>query len=213
MRAMWVVLLLGLVGSAITAGCSIKLGAQQFNDPRGDGESRTRLRVEGEISSPRFFNGHVEGTAAVGFVNLEASDETLTVVDDDDGTVSELPVSSTSIMDVRLGVRAYPFASTPADWFGFGVGFEPYITGGAGYYWSTATTRGAGDELCCGEYELVEESDTVSDGLFPYLGFGIKARFEGEWSAFVEVRQDFDRIDNGRDTSGTSVMLGLRWGF
>ena len=210
-RTLWILGLAVAIGGT-QAGCSFKLGAQQFQDPLGDGRSRTRLRVEGEVASPRIFGGHLEGTAAIGFAGLQSSDETLRVREEDK-SISNLPVSSTTVMDVRLGARLYPFASGRTDWFGHGVQIEPYLVGGGGYYWMTATQRGAGRKLCCGDYELVEESDTVADGLFPYLGVGIKARFEGEWSAFVEIRQDFDRLDNGRDTSGTSAMIGLRWGF
>lgn len=206
-------ILIGLAGAAgALAGCSIKLGAQRFDDPRGDGESRTRFRFEGELASPRVLGGHLEGTAALGIVGLESSDDTLRVREED-GSISELPVSSTSIFDVRLGARLYPFASLETDWFGNGVVIEPYLVGGGGYYWARATQRGAGEELCCGDYELVEDSDTVAEGAFPYFGAGVKARFQGEWSAVLEVRQDFERVDAGRDTSGTSVLLGLRWGF
>ena len=197
----------------VGGGCAFRFGGQQFNDPRGDGKSRTRLRIEGELSSPPVLGGYLEGTAAIGWVRLESSDQTLTVYDYDEADYDRVPVSQTDIADVRIGGRLYPFASLDTDWFGTGVRIEPYVTGGGGYYWATSTKREAGDELCCGEYELEEDRDAVAQGLFPYLGFGVKARFDDNWSAFLEVREDFDRIDGGRDTGGTSVMLGIRWGF
>ncbi|MEM9419438.1 MAG: hypothetical protein AAGA25_10370 [Planctomycetota bacterium] len=212
-RSVWAAGAIILSASVFSlSGCSIKLGAQQFDDPRGDGESRTRFRVEGELASPRVLGGHLEGTASAGFVSLESSDEKLRVRNPD-GSTENLPISSVSVADVRVGARLYPLASMDTDWFQTGVQIEPYVVGGGGYYWARATERGAGKELCCGDRELIEESETVADGLFPYLGFGVKARFDDQWAAFIEARQDFNRIDAGRDTSGTSVMIGLRWGF
>ncbi|MEM1108682.1 MAG: hypothetical protein AAGH99_08335 [Planctomycetota bacterium] len=213
-RYVWVaggVVVLGVLVFG-SAGCSIKLGAQQFDDPRGDGESRTRFRIEGEIASPRILAGHLEGTASVGIVSLERSDETLRVLNPD-GSIEDLPISSVDVADVRLGARVYPLASLDTEWFDTGVKIEPYIVGGGGYYRARATERGAGAKLCCGGRELVEDSDTVAEGFFPYVGVGVTARFADQWAAFVEARQDFDRVDNGRDTSGTSVMIGLRWGY
>ena len=204
----------GLVslGGLPLGGCTLWLGGQQFDDPRGDGESRTRFRVEGELATPAVLGGHLEGLAAVGLVRLEASNETLLTFDEDDGEFDRVPVSDTTITDVRLGGRFYPLASQEIDWFASGVRIEPYIVGGGGYYLADRTERQR-DSDAFDPLGVDSDSDTVSEGLFPYLGFGVKARFAEQWSVVLEVREDFDRLDGGRDTSGTTVMLGVRWGF
>jgi hypothetical protein len=207
----WIVkLVAGAMALGLT-GCTFKMGVQRFADPRGDGEARSRLRIEGELASPRFLAGHLEATAAAGFVNVSRSDDTLLVYDVDDDTFERLPVSEQNIGDVRLGARLYPFAAlTPPGRAGT---IEPYVTGGMGYYWNQATQRAAGDELCCGDFELDEDTQTLSSGVFPYLGVGLRAHLNESWSLVAEWRQDFERLDHGFDTSGSSVMVGVRWGF
>lgn len=195
--------------AATLPACSLKIGGQQLHDPRGDGRSRTRLRLEAEAFSPRVLGGHLEGTAAIGWTPVSRSGETIRVLEPDD-TVSTLPVRQQDVTDLRVGARVYPLAALIAPGPG---AVEPYLTGGGGYFFSTVTTRGPGEDLCCGGVELDEQTDTVSRGWFPYLGAGINIGLSSDAAILIEARHDFSRDDRGIDTGGTSVMVGVRWGF
>lgn len=210
-------LLIGLSASdtfaqSVGIGVGLKVGAQRFNDPLGDGNDRTRPRFEVEVNSPRFLEGYLEAFGALGFSNLERSDETLLVYDSY-GNSEYLPVSEQYVTDLRLGARLYPLASATA-WDRYDTPrIEPFVSAGFGYFTTTATERGAGRQVCCGEYELVEDRDTVASGLFPFVGAGVNIMFDAHWGVTLEARQDFERIDGGSDTGGPSLMVGLRFTF
>ena len=197
-----------VIASATLPACSLKIGGQQLNDPQGDGRSRTRLRLEAEAFSPRVLGGHLEGTAAIGWTPVSRSDESLRVLEVDN-TVSRLPVREQDVIDLRVGARVYPLALVVKP--GPGT-VEPYLTGG-GYFFSPVTTRGRGEELCCGGVALNKETNTVSRGWFPYAGVGLNVNLSRDAALLIEARHDFGRDDLGLDTGGTSVLVGVRWGF
>ncbi|MEE9405264.1 MAG: hypothetical protein V3V20_10245 [Algisphaera sp.] len=194
-----------------TSGCALKIGAQQMPNPRGDGQRRTRVRYEAELISPRFFADHVEATAAIGYVPVSQSNDRIHVVDHD-GSINHLPVEQQDILDARMGVRVFPFASVLRPELGV---IEPYFVGGGGFYSNAVTQRSPQHESHHGYgwFSLDEEHDTVSDGWFTYLGGGLHLNLTSNAAVLLEARHDFNRDDQGFDTGGTSVMLGVRWNY
>ena len=208
-HALPLVALILSVGPFVATGCALKVGAQQMDSPRGDGESRTRVRYEAELISPRIMDNHVEVTAAVGFVPISRSDEEIRVREFN-GSVTRFPVERQDLTDLRAGLRIFPFASVLRP--GPGV-IEPYIVGGGGFFFNTVTQRDVESNFRGDRFFIDEDQDTISDGFFPYVGGGLHLNIGYEAAILLEARQDFSREDNGFDTSGTSILLGIRWTY
>ena len=186
---------------------ALKVGWCDMKSPQGE-SSESKIRVEGEWAPYRFLNDHLDVFGAVSWSPIDSSGELQT-------TSGQIPKIGLDILDCSLGMHYYPF---PKLCNGL---LNPYIGGGAGYYWSTTTKTGAGKQVGQGPgytlHEKVEKNKTVSSGAFPFVVGGLRIRLGQDAESFpfllIEGRYDFSKKDSGYDYSGAtaSVGLGLQW--
>jgi outer membrane protein W len=182
---------------------ALKVGWCHMDSPLGE-SSKNKVRVEGEWAPFRFFDDHLDVFGAVSWSPVDSSGELQTT----SGQIAEISIN---VLDCSLGMHYYPFPKLCN-----GV-LNPYIGGGAAYYWSTTTKTGAGKQVGSGAgytlHEKVEENKTISNAAFPFIVGGLRIRLGKEAQEFpfllVEGRYDFNKKDKGYDYTGATASAGL----
>lgn len=193
-------------------GIGFKIGAQTLDSPV-DFEKTTKARFELEISSPRFCNDHMDIALTFGGSSLGALRDEYAGYDGD-VWVEEWYTDRYSIFDVGLAARLYPFGDSS--------GIQPYVGAGIGYYW----LRDAWEFEYADTYEdplipdvfftttgLEEDTDTVSEGFFPFVTAGLNVPINSNFDLLFEVQFHYDKEDAGLDLGGPVYMFGARYRF
>lgn len=191
------------------AGCALKVGSYRMESPQGEG-AETKLRIEGEVASSKFLNNHLDVFGVAGWSQIDSSGE-LETANQFGVPMGTLSAAELNLIDCGLGVHLYPFNKL------CNGSLTPYIGGGAGYFWSRTTERGAGKKIGQGAgftlHEIVESGENIADGFFPFILGGLRLGFgqSEEFSPFVliEGRYDFNKEDGDFDYSGSIISAGF----
>jgi hypothetical protein len=193
-------------------GIGFKAGVQTLEDPI-DLEKTTRARFELEVSSAMLLDDHLDLAFTFGGLSLGSlSDDYVDVVD---GALIERSYTDDfSLLDIRLAARLYPLGSQSR--------IRPYVGAGIGYFWFidcwedeySATME---DPLFPGTFITIAEddegTDTVAQGLFPFVTAGLTLPIGSHAELTFEFQYDFDKEDSGFDLGGPIYMLGGRFRF
>jgi len=202
----------GACAGASGLGIGVKIGAQTLEDPI-DRDTTTRARLDLEISSPRLARGHLDFAFTFGGSSLGTFDEDYVDVVDDT-VIEESYTDRFSVLDARLMVRLYPLGNHSR--------IRPHLGAGIGYYWfldywEYEYEETFEDPLFPGTFhtftEEEEGTDTLANGLFPFVTAGVTVPLGPHFEAMFEFQYDFDKKDDDFDLGGPIYMFGARFRF
>lgn len=188
-------------------GIAIKGGAQTF-DRSIDGDKDTRGRIDVEICTSMLADDHIDFAVSLGgsYLGSERYQESGTQdgYDYDDHFEDRF-----STIDTRLMVRLYPLGSESV--------IRPYFGAGLGYFWLIDTWEDdyytTFNDSHYTYHDEDQDSDTLADGIFPFLNVGITVPIGHHFELLVEGMYDFEKEDSGYDLSGPVYMFGARFRF
>ncbi|MEN6575037.1 MAG: hypothetical protein ABFD90_01750 [Phycisphaerales bacterium] len=193
-------------------GLAFKVGAQTLEDPI-DQDDTTRLRVEVELSTARFFDEHVDLAFAFGGSPLGTHRETYTDYVDD-VYMEDTYRDTLSLLDVRFAARLYPLGSASE--------IRPYLGAGIGYFWLLDAWRDTlsdtiQDPVFPDVYHTYtdeyEGHDTPAEGFFPFIMAGVTFPLGDNGELLLEFQYDIEKEDNDFDLGGPIFMIGGRIRF
>ncbi|MCU0913307.1 MAG: outer membrane beta-barrel protein [Planctomycetes bacterium] len=193
-------------------GIGIKLGAQTIEDPV-DLDKTTQARLEVELSSPRWFDEHVDFALTFGGSYLGSHTETYTDIVDDT-LIDDVYTDKLWLFDIRLAARLYPLGDSSR--------IRPYVGAGVGYYWFLDNWHNDysdtfEDPFFPGTFMTVHEETegraTLAQGFFPFLLAGVTVPVGDNFELTAELQYDFGKTDNDFELGGPIYMLGARFRF
>ncbi len=208
-----VVLAWSACGNAASGpGLAFKAGVQTLEDPI-DLDKTTRVRLEVELSTARFFDDHFDVAFAFGGSSLGSFSETYT--DYVDGVfIKDTYTDDLAVLDVRLAARLYPLGDASE--------VRPYIGAGIGYFWLLDSwhdtyTDTIQDPLFPDVWytysDRQEGTDTPANGFFSFVTAGATLPIGSHSELIFEFQYDFAKEDNGFDLGGPIYMIGGRFRF
>lgn len=189
-------------------GIGLKIGAQTFEDPGGDGKI-TRARAELEVASPLLFDEHLDFAFAFGGSYAGTYNETYTETYEDGSYADDLYTDRLWLGDIRLAARLYPL--------GDHCRLRPYVGAGIGYFWfnddwdNHYSTTYLDPPVTIHEHEGGYE--TLANGFFPFVTAGLSLPLGEHAEILFEFQYDIDKKDSGFDLSGPIYMAGARIRF
>jgi hypothetical protein len=192
-------------------GIAIKGGAMTCDnpiDPPGDREETTRGRIDVEICTNMFADDHIDfavslGGSYFGTDRYRDSGTTATYSYDDHFK------DQFSVVDTRVMARLYPLGSESV--------IRPYFGGGLGYFWLIDSWHDdyytTYNDTHHTHHDEDSDSDTLAEGIFPFLCVGITVPFAHHFELMVEGMYDFNKDDNNYDLSGPIYTFGARFRF
>jgi len=217
-KAVCLAVVLSLVLAACAPGASgpgigLKVGAQTLDHPV-DGDKTTRARYELELCSARFGGDHMDVAFTFGGSSLGTVSDADAYWTVDDVWVEESYEDDLSVLDIRLAARYYPFGDSD--------GIQPYLGAGIGYFWfldswedtySETYDDPIGSEIWYTDVYEDEDTETLGDGLFPFVLAGVTVPIGSNAELLFEFQYDFEKEDSGFDLGGPIYMAGARFRF
>jgi hypothetical protein len=188
-------------------GITIKGGAQTLDSPI-DGDRDTRGRIDVELCTSMLADDHIDFAVSLGGSYL-GTDRYRESGAEADYTYDDHFKDRFSILDTRVMVRVYPLGSESV--------IRPYFGAGLGYFWLIDTWDDdyytTFDDTHHTYHDEDSDSDTLADGIFPFLNVGITVPIGSHFELLVEGMYDFEKEDSGYDLSGPLFMFGARFRF
>jgi hypothetical protein len=189
-------------------GIALKGGIQRLTSPLTF-EKVDRARFELELCTPRLLDGHVDLAASFGFSPLGSLSDSSSDVEDG-LLVDRWSHDDLQLFDLRLGARLFPLGHTRSI-------IAPYVGAGLGYFWFVDqwedNISATDPETSDSAYDSNRGTETVAQGLFPFVVAGFNVTLAEHAELLFEVQYDVEREDHGYDLSGPSYLIGarLRW--
>ena len=205
------------IGYSKKGGFAMNMGVYNMDSPTGQ-DSKTKFKIEGEISSWRFGKVFSKNSfdffATFGTSHLESKGEIDTVDASTHLPAGTLAEFEMDLYDFKIGARFYPYDFVWGEKNNWAL--VSYFGGGGGYYWSRTTERGRGDkvggDLFFNYYEIEEDHETKASGFFPFITAGINLQYK-HFYVGAAINYDFNKEEGDYSYTGPSYMgvIGVRF--